>query len=142
MFAFQRRRFVKGFVHVVMAVTLLGFAAVQSACESTPMRAIRGARHYAVGTEALSRSDGVLAIAELERAAELVPRASEIQNQLGLAYWSDGREQAAKLAFEKAIEFDCDNVIARMNLDRLRRSAQAVVETTGEEASGVARHGG
>jgi len=85
------------------------------------------ARHYAAGTEALERSDDVLAIAELERAAELVPHASEIQNHLGLAYWSDGRPEAAQMAFEKAVELDCDNLVAQANLERLMRSEDDVV---------------
>lgn len=100
----------------------LVFGVALTACESTPMRAIRGARHYATGTRALERSDGTAAIAELERAAGLVPHASEIQNHLGLAYWSDDRAGEAQVAFQKAIELDCDNDVARANLARLIRS--------------------
>ncbi len=75
-----------------------------------------GDRLYRSGTLALDRGDTALAIADLERAAERVPQASEIQNHLGLAYQAAGREEAAVLAFERALELDCDNQAARENL--------------------------
>jgi len=40
---------------------------------------------YQNGTSALDRGDSQQAVVELERAAELVPEASEVQNHLGLA---------------------------------------------------------
>jgi len=89
------------------------------ACESTPVRSIRGARHYAEGSEALERGESTRAIAELERAAHFVPRASEIQNHLGLAYWAGGQVERARLAFEHAVDLDCDNRAAQRNLERL-----------------------
>jgi lipoprotein NlpI len=89
------------------------------ACESGPVRAMRGARHYASGTEALDRGDARRAIAELELAAALVPHGSEIQNHLGLAYWAAGDLERADRAFADALELDCDNRAARMNRDRL-----------------------
>ena len=107
-------------------------------------RAFRGARHYQAGTDALTRNDDVLAISELEQAADLVPHASEIQNHLGLAYWSDGRPLPAQLAFEKAIELDCDNLVARANLERLLRSEPgevALEAKPGEEVKGVDENG-
>ena len=141
MFVSRRRSFVKTSVHATLAVATISFAVIETGCESTPIRALRGARHYAAGTEALERSDDGLAIAEFERAAELVPHASEVQNHLGLAYWSDGRPQAARGAFEKAIELDCDNVVARANLERLIRSDDVVVEAKVEGAKRVDDHG-
>lgn len=81
----------------------------------------RGARLYSSGTEALDRGDTTRAIADLERAAELVPHASEIQNHLGLAYAAEGREREALLAFRRAVALDCDNQAARRNL----RAAEA-----------------
>jgi len=138
MFVFRRHISGKKFVRAAIAVAATSLAVVVVGCESTPIRAIRGARHYAAGTEALERSDDVLAIAELERAAELVPHASEIQNHLGLAYWSDGRPQAAQMAFEKAVELDCDNLVAQANLERLMRSEDdVVVEARVEGLEGV-----
>lgn len=137
MLVIRRLDFVKGSVRAILATTALVFVVVETGCESTPIRAIRGARHYAAGTEALTRSDGVQAIAELERAADLVPHASEIQNHLGLAYWSDGRAQAAQVAFERAIELDCDNLVAQANLQRLMRSGNVAVEVRVEDANGA-----
>lgn len=76
----------------------------------------RAARLYQSGTNALDRGDSAQAIAELERAAELLPEASEIQNHLGLAYQAAGRERDAELAFRRAVALDCDNAAAVENL--------------------------
>lgn len=81
----------------------------------------QGARLYTSGTEALDRGDTARAIADLERAAELVPHASEIQNHLGLAYAAEGRHREALLAFRRAVALDCGNQAARRNL----RAAEA-----------------
>jgi Flp pilus assembly protein TadD len=78
-----------------------------------------GARLYGSGSEALDRGDSARAIADLERAAELVPQASEVQNHLGLAYLSAGRPDEARTAFERALARDCDNGAARHNLRAL-----------------------
>ena len=81
----------------------------------------QGGRLYMSGTEALDRGDTARAIADLERAAELVPHASEIQNHLGLAYAADGRSDEALLAFRRAVALDCGNRAAQRNL----RAAEA-----------------
>jgi Flp pilus assembly protein TadD len=81
----------------------------------------QGGQLYSSGTEALDRGDTARAIADLERAAELVPHASEIQNHLGLAYAAEGREREALLAFRRAVALDCGNQAARHNL----RAAEA-----------------
>lgn len=94
---------------------------VQIGCGSSlPVRSLRAARYYAEGTRALDASDPPRAIAELERAAALMPEASEIQNHLGLAYWSAQREADALRSLERAVELDCSNEAARTNLERLR----------------------
>lgn len=106
------------------------------ACSSLPpVQSIRAARHYAAGTRALDRGDAAVAIAELERAAALRPAASEIRNHLGLAYWSGGREGAALRELERAVELDCDNEAARVNLARLQR-ARGVDGATNVDAGG------
>jgi Tfp pilus assembly protein PilF len=110
---------VRRVVPLAIAAAVLTIGMIATGCESTPMRAYRGAQHYSAGTDALSRSDGAFAVSELEQAAVLVPHASEIQNHLGLAYWADGRQDAARVAFEKAIELDCENLAAQTNFDRL-----------------------
>jgi Flp pilus assembly protein TadD len=97
-------------------VRLLLVALTSLACA-----AYQGGRLYSSGTEALDRGDTARAIADLERAAELVPHASEIQNHLGLAYAADGRDREALLAFRRAVELDCGNQAARSNL----RAAEA-----------------
>lgn len=77
---------------------------------------LEGARLYARGTDALERGELDPAIAALERAATLVPEASEVHNHLGLAYARSGREGQALREFERAVELDCDNDAARHNL--------------------------
>ena len=74
------------------------------------------ARLYARGSEALERGEVAAAMADLERAAVLVPEASEVHNHLGLAYARAGREAEAFREFERALELDCDNEAARHNL--------------------------
>ena len=109
------------------------------ACSTLPpVRAIRAARYYAAGTQALDRGDAPVAITELERAVALMPDVSEIHNHLGLAYWSDAREEAAERELERAVELDCDNEAARLNLERLR-AARATDEGArmGSRAPGV-----
>ena len=115
----QRHHFTR-FARVAIIVTALCSVAVQVGCETNAMRTYRGARHFSAGNDALARENGARAIVELEQAAALVPHASEIQNHLGLAYWSEGRLQAARLSFERALELDCENEAAEANLETLR----------------------
>jgi Flp pilus assembly protein TadD len=83
----------------------------------------RGARLYESGTRALEQGDATAAIADLERAAQLVPHASEIQNHLGLAYAEAGRDGDALRAFQRAVDLDCDNLPAQQNLRAARARA-------------------
>ena len=76
----------------------------------------RAARLYQSGSGALERGESGRAIADLERAADLAPQASEVQNHLGLAYAAAGRNDEAAAAFRRAVELDCDNAAARENL--------------------------
>ena len=99
-----------------LLVALLLVALASVGCAS-----FQGWRLYSSGTDALDRGDIARAIADLERAAELAPGASEIQNHLGLAYAGDGRSDEALLAFRRAVALDCGNHAARRNL----RAAQA-----------------
>lgn len=84
----------------------------------------RAARLYQSGTNALDRGDSTQAIVELERAAELSPQASEVQNHLGLAYQAAGRERDAELAFRRAVALDCGNAAAVENLRVVEAHAQ------------------
>jgi Flp pilus assembly protein TadD len=79
-----------------------------------------GARLYSRGTAALEAGRTESAVADLERAAELVPEASEVQNHLGIAYQAAGRDAEAVRAFERAVALDCDNAAAQINLERIR----------------------
>jgi Flp pilus assembly protein TadD len=84
----------------------------------------RGARLYDEGTAALDRGDTADAIDALERAAVLVPQASEIQNHLGLAYQAAGRDADALRAFRRAVALDCANAAAVHNLRLAERRAR------------------
>ena len=57
------------------------------------------------------------------------PRASEVQNHLGLAYAEQGRHADALAAFRRAVEIDCGNEAAQRNLHAAEARAAA------EEAS-------
>jgi Flp pilus assembly protein TadD len=96
---------------VFAVVSTIVWAVAQTGCAS-----FHGARLYQRGTTALERGDTAAAIADLERAAELVPHGSEIQNHLGLAYAAAGRHDSATAAFRRAVELDCDNGAAQSNL--------------------------
>jgi Flp pilus assembly protein TadD len=105
---------IRSLVAAALALTLV-LASVPG-CAS-----LAGARLYRSGSRALERGDSEQAIADLERAAELVPQASEVRNHLGLAYASAGRQREATAAFRRAVELDCDNAAARRNLAAAER---------------------
>jgi Flp pilus assembly protein TadD len=77
---------------------------------------LEAARLYHSGTAALDAGQPERAIADLERAGELAPQASEVQNHLGLAYAAAGRPGDAERAFRRAVALDCDNAPAQENL--------------------------
>ena len=110
------------------AMRRLPVALVLVALASWGCASLEGWRLYTSGTEALDRGDTARAIADLERAAELVPEGSEIQNHLGLAYAADGRSDEALLAFRRAVALDCGNKAAQRNL----RAAEAHRTPTSE----------
>ena len=95
----------RGLLIGLLAIALL------SGCTS-----FRGARAYQRGSAAMDRGEATVAAEELETAAALLPHASEIQNHLGIAYWMEGREAEALVAFRRAVELDCDNQAAARNL--------------------------
>lgn len=121
----QRRLRGRSAIAISALVSAFGLVVLAAAgCQSTSARAFVGARHYAAGTRALREGHTGPAIEELEQAARLVPQASEIQNHLGLAYWSEGRLERAEQAFQQALVLDCDNEPARLNLALLHRQAR------------------
>ena len=108
----------------MLAASLLLAGLAQGGCAT-----VRAAELYQSGTAALEEGQPARAIRDLERAADRLPEASEIQNHLGLAYEAAGREADALAAFRRAVELDCDNQPAQHNLSlaeaRERRSPEA-----------------
>jgi Flp pilus assembly protein TadD len=90
---------------------------------------VEGHRHFEAGNAALDRGDAALAVAELERAAALVPEASEVRNHLGIAYAAAGRHEDALAAFERAVALDCDNRAAAENLRAAQRRSAELLGT-------------
>lgn len=95
----------------------------------------QAARLYQSGSSELRRGEYPQAIADLERAAELAPHASEIQNHLGLALVGAGKEDEAELAFRRALDLDCDNAAAADNLEQLAVRRDATIGKAGSEVS-------
>ena len=103
----------------LVGALVAGFAAL--GCSS-----FRAAELYQSGSAALDAGEPRRAIAQLRAAEALAPEASEIQNHLGLAYREADQPLAARAAFERALELDCENRAARNNLralDRLEESS-------------------
>ena len=116
-------------------------AAVGSLLSTSGCAAWRGARLYHTGTRALERGDVPQALADLEEAAVLVPEASEVHNNLGLAQLSAGQDDRALRSFERATELDCDNASASDNLRNLqvrlqRAERSAAVDRVSRPATG------
>ena len=85
------------------------------------VRLYHAARLYQTGTASLDAGHVERAMSQLERAARLQPEASEIHNHLGLAPLAAGDRDGARIAFEQALELDCENVAARRNLAALEQ---------------------
>jgi len=77
---------------------------------------LRAARLYDSGSDALHAGQADRALTDLEEAARLRPEVSGIRNQVGLAHLAAGDPEAARQAFEHALELDCSNAAARRNL--------------------------
>lgn len=107
---------IRSSVALVLALCSLTALGGVTGCAS-----FEGARLYRSGTHALDAGDSARAVADLERAAQLVPQASEIRNHLGLAYTAAGDDAAALDAFGRAVEIDCENQAAQQNLEAARR---------------------
>jgi tetratricopeptide (TPR) repeat protein len=84
----------------------------------------RAAQLYQSGTVELDRGEYELAIADLERASELAPQASQVQNHLGLALAATGREDEAREALRRAVALDCTNDAAAHNLSLIEASIE------------------
>ena len=93
---------------------------------------LEAARLYQTGTLALDQGDADRAVADLEKAAQLLPEASEVQNHLGLAYQDVGRLGEAELAFRRAVALDCKNAAAAENLRIVEARSALHARSTGE----------
>jgi Flp pilus assembly protein TadD len=89
---------------------------VVAALAAAGCASLEGARLYTSGTAALDGGEPARAVDDLERAAELLPEASEVHNHLGLAYQAADRPTDAENAFRHAVALDCDNAAAVENL--------------------------
>ncbi len=86
----------------------------------------RAAQLYRDGTVDLNAGRHEAALTQLREAARLLPEASEIQNHLGLALAANDQHAEALLAFERAVDLDCDNAAAAENLEAARRRAASL----------------
>lgn len=100
----------------------------------------QGATLYQSGSEALQEGRIEVAIDDLERAADLAPDRSEIQNHLGLAYAAADRREDALAAFRLAEALDCDNRAATVNRERLESEwiNSDRIESTGADRDAAA----
>jgi Flp pilus assembly protein TadD len=98
-------------------------AAALAACAS-----VEAARLERSGAAALDRGETERAVGDLERAAEIAPAVSGIQNNLGIAYERAGRRADAERAYERAVALDCRNDAAQANLEALRGETAAAAQ--------------
>ena len=105
---------------VILVLLILGLVGCAS---------FRAARLYQQGTASLNSGQAQVAISQLNRAGQLAPGASEIQNHLGLAFTSTGQHEKALSAFRRAVDLDCSNSAAVRNLAAAQASTRTDVET-------------
>ncbi|MBT3585436.1 MAG: tetratricopeptide repeat protein [Halobacteriovoraceae bacterium] len=72
--------------------------------------------HYSTGTQSLVKKDYTSALENLIKANQLKPNDTEINNNLGMAYFFKGDFSSAQAHLLKAIEIDPKNSDARNNL--------------------------
>jgi len=72
--------------------------------------------YYTHGTQALIDKDYTSALLHLRQAAELDPKDSKVQNNLGMAYFFKEQTEKAIEHLKRAIELDNKNSDARVNL--------------------------
>lgn len=103
----------------------------------SPFQTLRGGRLYTAGTRALEAGETEAAIEALEEAARLTPQVSAIQNHLGLAYWAAGQPDRAGLAFDRALDLDCENEAAQRNREKLIQALASERPDSAEAARGA-----
>lgn len=94
---------------MVMAVS----CASKKDTESMPKEA---ALHFGAGTQSLMNKHYTDALTSLLEANKIYPNSSEIQNNLGMAYYFKGERDLAIKTLEHAIKLNEDNSDARVNL--------------------------
>ncbi len=103
---------------LLLALALTALAGV-GGCAS-----LEAARHAERGSQAIDAGEPLRAIAELEKAVALEPRAAPLHNNLGIAYLAAGRVEDARRAFERAVALDCSHEPAQRNLRALREGGR------------------
>jgi len=71
---------------------------------------------YSMGTNNLISKNYTLALSNLLQAYEILPNRSDINNNLGMAYYFKGEKEIAKKIILRALELDPKNSDARSNL--------------------------
>jgi type IV pilus assembly protein PilF len=71
---------------------------------------------YSMGTNNLISKNYTLALSNLLQAYEIMPDRSDINNNLGMAYYFKGEKETAKRIVQRALELDPKNSDARSNL--------------------------
>ena len=116
----QMQRFGQARCPVLLLALALAALASAGGCAS-----LEAARHAERGSQAIDAGDPLRAIAELEKAVALEPRAAALHNNLGIAYLAAGRVADARRSFERAVALDCGHEPAQRNLRALREGRLA-----------------
>src|SRR5215472_16735160 len=104
-------------VHVAVAVT----AWLLSGCASSPEA--KSAQHMAAGKALMQKKDAIRALLEFKSAAQVTPKNSEVQYQLGLAYLATGDLARCVASLRKAVELNPKNTEAQLRLAQLLTNA-------------------
>lgn len=101
-------------VSIMLLLTLVSCASTENQDKSPTEK--KADLYYGHGTQALLEQDYTTALAHLQKAAELTPEDSKIQNNLGMAYFFKGEAERAITHLQKSIDLDKKNSDARVNL--------------------------
>jgi len=116
--------------------TLLVFNFILIGCSSTSTTQTDAEKKaeifYSYGTEKLTQGEYTEALDHLIKAAELNPKDSKTQNNLGMAYFFKGKKDQARFHLEKALELEPKNSDARNNLASLLYTSGKIPEAQGQ----------
>ena len=103
------------FIIQFILISTLAACASNKLVEKTPEEK-KAELYYGHGTQALVDKNYTSALKHLQQAAELDPKDSKVQNNLGMAYYFKEKPSLATTHLKKAIELDKKNSDARINL--------------------------